>query len=528
MGADARSSDLLPTKMLLRPSSSVLPVLLLLLLFLAYSAGFSYSELADSLNHDEFVPRREKKEAVPSGVAKDDLLDMNESTFPPEYDVEDDNKEDKKAEGSATTSEHTYYNMTTINNNQTLFDATYVDVAKWISKGGAEGNTKHEHLGDAYRKAAGVRLKFEFPFYGHRLSNLTIATGGFLYVGDQTHSWLAATQYIAPLMANFDTMADNSSIQYGDDGKRMVVEWRDVTLRDNREAGQFTFQVHLWRDGNITFVYKQVPVPVANISDAQHPCKLGISDAYLFNHKVSSLSQAVPQNKRVIHEYHRITISPENIQSNTIVMLKALPTCLEATSCEQCIGMQLKAFKCSWCNPKDSGKGPWKAGMAETGEGGRSERPFCSDQLGLHRRRQEWIEGNCQLQEENQYCKADEPIANTTDASHSGASSAAVSPDGAPPSATTVTTTTTTASTASSTTAKAAVTAKAKRLEGEGSGGGLAFVTMFILLGMSVSVWLLYAYFNPHTRSGQLLIKYRPSKWQIPSSHVRYSASVHM
>ncbi|KAL3097213.1 hypothetical protein niasHT_030208 [Heterodera trifolii] len=31
----------------------------------------------------------------------------------------------------------------------------------------------------------GVRLKFEFPFYGHRLANLTIATGGFLYVGDQ-------------------------------------------------------------------------------------------------------------------------------------------------------------------------------------------------------------------------------------------------------------------------------------------------------------------------------------------------------
>ncbi|KAL3095524.1 hypothetical protein niasHS_004783 [Heterodera schachtii] len=67
-------------------------------------------------------------------------------------------------------------------------------------------------------------------------------------------------------------------------------------------TGLFTFQVHLWRNGNITFVYKQVPVPVTNISDAQHPCKLGISDAYLFNHKVSTLSQAVPQNKRVIHE----------------------------------------------------------------------------------------------------------------------------------------------------------------------------------------------------------------------------------
>jgi hypothetical protein len=49
-----------------------------------------------------------------------------------------------------------------------------------------------------------------FQFYGHRLQNLTIATGGFLYVGDQTHSWLAATQYIAPLMANFDTSMNQS------------------------------------------------------------------------------------------------------------------------------------------------------------------------------------------------------------------------------------------------------------------------------------------------------------------------------
>ena len=31
-----------------------------------------------------------------------------------------------------------------------------------------------------------------------------------------------------------------SSIQYADDGKRMIVEWKDVTLRDNRPG---------WKDG---------------------------------------------------------------------------------------------------------------------------------------------------------------------------------------------------------------------------------------------------------------------------------------
>ena len=81
-----------------------------------------------------------------------------------------------------------------------------------------------------------VKLGLQFPFYGHRLANITITTGGFVYVGDQTHSWLAATQYIAPLMANFDTLSDDSTIKYGYDGVRMIVEWANVRLRDNKDG----------------------------------------------------------------------------------------------------------------------------------------------------------------------------------------------------------------------------------------------------------------------------------------------------
>jgi hypothetical protein len=65
-----------------------------------------------------------------------------------------------------------------------------------------------------------VKLSFDFPFYGHLVRNVTIATGGFLYTGDYVHSWLAATQYIAPLMANFDTsISKNSYVKYVDNGK---------------------------------------------------------------------------------------------------------------------------------------------------------------------------------------------------------------------------------------------------------------------------------------------------------------------
>ena len=44
---------------------------------------------------------------------------------------------------------------------------------------------------------------------------------GFIYTGDVIHKMLTATQYIAPLMANFDpSLSTNSTVFYLDNGKR--------------------------------------------------------------------------------------------------------------------------------------------------------------------------------------------------------------------------------------------------------------------------------------------------------------------
>ena len=41
-------------------------------------------------------------------------------------------------------------------------------------------------------------------------------------------------QYIAPLMANFDTSNNKlAKIRYLDDGEKLVVEWKDVYLQVN-------------------------------------------------------------------------------------------------------------------------------------------------------------------------------------------------------------------------------------------------------------------------------------------------------
>lgn len=50
---------------------------------------------------------------------------------------------------------------------------------------------------------------------------LVFASIGFLYMSEFLHQWLTATQYIAPLMANFDTQVGNSShIRHWDNGER--------------------------------------------------------------------------------------------------------------------------------------------------------------------------------------------------------------------------------------------------------------------------------------------------------------------
>lgn len=47
----------------------------------------------------------------------------------------------------------------------------------------------------------------------------SLASSGFIYTGDVVHRMLTATQYIAPLMANFDpSVSRNSTVIYFDNG----------------------------------------------------------------------------------------------------------------------------------------------------------------------------------------------------------------------------------------------------------------------------------------------------------------------
>ncbi|TKR77003.1 hypothetical protein L596_018056 [Steinernema carpocapsae] len=387
----------------------------------------------------------------------------------------------------------TYYHYETFNTSE-AFKKYYQNVTEMLANN-AKGKVKHPMLHSSYRKAAAAHLKFKFPFYGHYLSHLTLTTGGFCYVGDESHSWLAATQYIAPLMSNFESNYNDSTIQYADDGEKFVVEWLNVRLRDNPTAGKFTFQTVIHKNGDIWFVYKEIPIPVGNISTQQHPRKIGVSDAYLFNQKIVGEDQKVT-TKRVIFEYHRINVPESAVKNGSVVVLYAQPTCIQFSTCSDCSTANLKHFNCSWCQKKDS-------------------TAFCSDPAGMNRRRQDWVESDCINQGANTYCDAASTAASNSSDLPVSSLVPKLKPEGV-------------------VTLEHNTTQRPKIPEGlqaeettSGSGFASVFAVLLILIFAS-SIWVVYAYYNPHTTSGQFLIKYRPTRWLSPNSHVRYSASLHI
>ncbi|XP_010902663.1 plexin domain-containing protein 1 isoform X2 [Esox lucius] len=236
----------------------------------------------------------------------------------------------------------------------------------------------HGILSNTHRQAARVALSFDFPFYGHYLRQITIATGGFIFTGEITHRMLTATQYIAPLMANFDpSFSKNSTVRYMDNGKVFVVQWDKVHLQGREAEGIFTFQAALHRNGTIAFNYRDVPLPIEKINSTEHPVKVGLSDAFM----ALLPSPQSKDGRRTIYEYHRVEIDTIKIINHSAFEFTPLPTCLQHTSCELCLMSNLTKG-CGWCNTLQR----------------------CSD--GIDRHRQEWLDYNCPEEAKESICES--------------------------------------------------------------------------------------------------------------------------
>ncbi|XP_044731116.1 plexin domain-containing protein 2 isoform X2 [Chrysoperla carnea] len=355
----------------------------------------------------------------------------------------------------------------------------------WVDMDNHSDVKVNELLSQSHRRAATVKLSFDFPFYGHPIRNITIATGGFLYTGEYVHSWLAATQYIAPLMANFDTSLSNDSfVKYVDRGDSFTVLWEKVSLRDKPNDGEFTFEATLHKNGDIVFVYKDVPVIIEDIKDDHHPVKVGLSDAYIIDRTIFFV------RRKTIYEYHRVQFVRQDIKNWTVIYLRATQTCLEMKDCASCL-TQVKHFTCKWCETMKK----------------------CSN--GIFRKRQDWMFNGCEQHQISNAsrCSAAEKSEyfNNTNKMNQNEDSSIMD-------------------------AKKSASIQHQdnlhRSQSNDENMGLSSVigVMFLLGLVCVLVgWVLYAYRNPHTSSGQFLIRYRPSQWSWRRGEARYTAAtIHM
>uniref|UniRef100_A0A1A9WT35 PSI domain-containing protein n=1 Tax=Glossina brevipalpis TaxID=37001 RepID=A0A1A9WT35_9MUSC len=407
-----------------------------------------------------------------------------------------------------TTDHHNYYNST-----------VYVDPVEANKTWNLIKNiTPSLMLSQSHRRAMTVQLSFDFPFYGYAVRNVTVATGGFIYTGDYVHSWLAATQYIAPLMANFDTSLSNESyVRLNDTGNSFTVIWENVYLQDKQSVGKFTFSVVLHKNGDIVFTYFSVPISVVSIQDDKHPVKVGLSDAYIID-KVVYFAR-----RKTIYEYHRVSFADTKIINSTIIHLKALPTCLQFTNCESCLTHDTK-FECIWCPVLNR----------------------CS--TGTDRKKQEWQIRGCDRSQVTDFESC--PSAHNED-NHSPGSSAGTSSSSSSSSSSNTadihhkegqihpfkpyqpnhiesSSTMTPSESDMNPVSKEIKSVLEEPAESKNISFTLAFFVPICLVACFL-LWVLYAYRNPHTKSGQLLIQYRPSQWSWRRGEARYTAAtIHM
>ena len=85
---------------------------------------------------------------------------------------------------------------------------------------------------------------------------LVFLSPGFIFMGEVTHRMLTATQYVAPLMANFDpSFSKNSTVRYLDNGKYKPVlrggvgTWELLDGFDRPLLSRSAQVIYLWCSG---------------------------------------------------------------------------------------------------------------------------------------------------------------------------------------------------------------------------------------------------------------------------------------
>jgi len=236
------------------------------------------------------------------------------------------------------------------------------DADGWIDLRHLSNSIRSDPLSTMVHTYADRKLDFEFPYYGELLGSFLATGQGFLYMGNNYGQALYETKFIAPLMAGFSPTAlprKPQDVRHFSNGTIYINQWSDMSLESQRDDGVFTFQVQLHSNGVIKFLYKEVPIPIADINSTEHVAIVGIADAYRGE---IYTDQLITYNE--IHPDYTL------IRPDTTVTFTPIPTCGSQKSCKSCVAHNQR---CVWCSSLDR----------------------CSTQEGLERYNNLWKQHHC-------------------------------------------------------------------------------------------------------------------------------------
>lgn len=229
-------------------------------------------------------------------------------------------------------------------------------------------------------------------------------------------------------------------------------------------------------------------------------------------------SENLVVRRKTIYEYHRVNFNRQEIRNWTVIYLRALPTCLEMDNCNDCL-TKVPEFECKWCPDLHQ----------------------CS--TGTFRHRQDWLEKGCERRniKEKNSCPATQrtySVDNSESHDHSGhvrsdiSSSVNIDPNSNVAAASAAAAATADTNTLQhckfflpkclilfivlcngkkKTIANLKITATSHMNMGV---SGIIGILMVVSLIAGLAAWGGYAYRNPHSASGQMLIRVSHDKYK--------------
>ncbi|CAB3387494.1 Hypothetical predicted protein [Cloeon dipterum] len=186
------------------------------------------------------------------------------------------------------------------------------------------------------------QLEFQFPFNGKLSSDVYVLTDGYLTIGMKSSDDVRHDNFVVPFMYQFSRKPGGWRISICSTASYFAVKYENMEFPDSANVtGKMSFQVTIYPNGNIAFVYKQVPDD--SFFEGKHSYFVGtLASEYNYHPLFDGLY--IFQNIKLTNFYQ--------IRNSTMIFLRPIAKCQSFTDCYSCVANgdnKLRDHPCKWC-----------------------------------------------------------------------------------------------------------------------------------------------------------------------------------